>query len=73
MRTHAPVNQETTTLPDESSLVSFNPIITLEWTANEMLYLQTGYIKQMKNEADSARSYLRWHRLIFSPQASAAN
>lgn len=68
-----PSNQAAT-LPDESSLVSFNPIITLEWTANEMLYLQTGYIKQMVNEADSARSYLRWHRLIFSPQpATAAN
>jgi hypothetical protein len=66
---NVPANQEIATLPDESSLVSFNPIITLEWTADEMLYLQTGYIKQMKNEADSARSYLRWHRLIFSPQA----
>jgi hypothetical protein len=62
-------NQATATLPDENSLVSFNPIITLEWTADELLYLQTGYIKLMKNETDSARSYLRWHRLIFSPQA----
>jgi hypothetical protein len=58
-----------TTLPDENSLVSFNPIINLEWTAEEMLYFQTGYIKLMKNEADSARSYLRWHRLVLSPQA----
>jgi hypothetical protein len=63
-------NQETSVLPDESSLVSFNPIISLEWTEDSLLYLQTGYIKQMKNEADSARSYLRWHRLIFSPQAA---
>ena len=69
----APTNttQETATLPDENSLVSFNPIISLEWTEDSILYLQTGYIKQMKNEADSARSYLRWHRLIFSPQAAA--
>ncbi len=59
------------TLPDENTLVSFNPIINLEWTQDSMLYLQTGYIKQMKNEADSARSYLRWHRLVFSPQAVA--
>jgi hypothetical protein len=58
-----------TTLPDEASLVSFNPIIDLRWTTEEMLYFQTGYIKQMKNETDSARSYLRWHRLILSPQA----
>ncbi|MCA1624414.1 MAG: DPP IV N-terminal domain-containing protein [Acidobacteria bacterium] len=59
------------TLPDENTLVSFNPIIKLEWTEDKMLYVQTGYIKLMKNEADSARSYLRWHRLIFSPQAVA--
>ncbi len=64
-------NQPVGTLPDENTLVSFNPIIDLKWTEDEMLYLQTGYIKQMKNEADSARSYLRWHRLIFSPQAVA--
>lgn len=59
------------TLPDESLLVSFNPIIDLRWTEDKMLYVQTGYIKLMKNEADSARSYLRWHRLVFSPQATA--
>lgn len=64
-------NQPIGTLPDENTLVSFNPIINLEWTEDSMLYLQTGYIKQMKNEADSARSYLRWHRLVFSPQAVA--
>lgn len=63
-----PVNQAAGLLPDENTLVSFNPIINLEWTEDKMLYLQTGYIKLMKNEADSARSYLRWHRLIFSPQ-----
>ncbi len=66
----APPPTETSTLPEESSLVSFNPIISLEWTEDSLLYLQTGYIKQMKNETDSARSYLRWHRLIFSPQAA---
>ncbi len=57
-----------TTLPDEGSLVSFNPIINLEWTANEMLYFQTGYVKLMVNQNDSVRSYVRWHRLILSPQ-----
>ncbi len=68
---NAAPNQPIGTLPDEASLVSFNPIINLEWTQDDMLYFQTGYIKQMINEADSARSYLRWHRLIFSPQAVA--
>lgn len=71
INTSVTANQETSVLPDESSLVSFNPIISLEWTEDSLLYLQTGYIKQMKNETDSARSYLRWHRLIFSPQAAA--
>ena len=65
------VNQLIGTLPDENTLVSFNPIIELLWTEDKILYLQTGYIKQKINEADSARSYLRWHRLIFSPQAVA--
>ena len=67
--TNASANQPLTTLPDENSLVSFNPTTTLEWTAEDLLYFQTGYVKQMKNEADSVRSYLRWHRLILSPQA----
>lgn len=61
--------QGATVLPDEASLVSFNPIILLEWTADDLLYFQTGYVKLMKNEAESVRSYLRWHRLILSPQA----
>ena len=66
-------NQTVNTLPDESSLVSFNPIINLEWVQDGLLYLQTGYIKEMKNSAESARSYLRWHRLVLSPQAVALN
>jgi hypothetical protein len=65
----ANTNQPPTTLPEESTLVSFNPIVTLEWATDDLLYFQTGYIKRMKNDADSVRSYLRWHRLILSPQA----
>ncbi|HXG83207.1 MAG TPA: hypothetical protein VNI84_04180 [Pyrinomonadaceae bacterium] len=67
---NANISQPIGTLPDASTLVSFNPIINLEWTEDKMLYLQTGYVKLIQNEADSARSYLRWHRLIFSPQAT---
>lgn len=62
--------QPSTTLPDEKTLVSFQPIINLEWTVDNLLYLQTGYIKQFKT-GDGARSSLRWHRLILSPQATA--
>ena len=58
----------TTTLPDPAKLVSFSPIVDLEWTSPDILYLQTGYVKEYKNAADSRRSYLRWHRLVFSPQ-----
>ncbi|MEO8648123.1 MAG: hypothetical protein ABI539_03045 [Acidobacteriota bacterium] len=59
------------TLPDPSTLVSFNPIVSLNWTADDILYFQTAYIKRMKNETDSVTSFLRWHRLIFSMQPAA--
>ncbi len=58
-----------TTLPDEKSLVSYNPIVALNWQADDLLYFQTAYIKRMKNEADSVTSFPRWHRLVLSPQA----
>ncbi len=57
-----------TTLPDERTLVSYNPIVALNWTADDILYFQTAYIKRMKNEADSVTSFQRWHRLILTPQ-----
>ena len=39
-----------------------------------MLYLQTAYLKRMRNETENVRSFARWHRLIFSAQpAIAAN
>ncbi|PYS99367.1 MAG: hypothetical protein DMF63_12180 [Acidobacteria bacterium] len=62
-------NAGPTTLPDEKTLVSFNPIVALNWQSDELLYFQTAYIKRMKNEADSVTSFPRWHRLVFSPQA----
>lgn len=58
------------TLPDERTLVSFQPIIALEWAAENMLYFQTGYVKIYRT-GDGARSSLRWHRLVLSPQATA--
>ncbi len=62
--------QPSMTLPDEKTLVSFQPIIALEWSVDNLLYLQTGYVKQYKT-GDGARSSLRWHRLVLSPQATA--
>jgi Tol biopolymer transport system component len=64
-------NANVTTLPDEASLVSFSPIVELRWTEDKMLYAETGYVKQFKNEAENVRSFMRWHRLIFSPQPVA--
>lgn len=60
----------TTTLPDPSKLVSFNPIVVLEWSSDDILYFQTGYIRQFENPAENRSSYLRWHRLVLSPQAA---
>ena len=58
------------TLPDERTLVSYQPIVGLEWSAENMLYFQTGFIKIYRT-GDGARSSLRWHRLAFSPQPTA--
>jgi len=58
------------TLPDEKTLVSFQPIVALEWTSDTELYFQTGFVKIYKT-GDGARSSLRWHRLILSPQPTA--
>ena len=59
-----------TTLPDERTLVSYNPIVGLNWQSDDLLYFQTAYVKRMKNEADSVTSFPRWHRLVLTPQAT---
>ncbi|CAN5341291.1 hypothetical protein BH10ACI1_BH10ACI1_08180 [soil metagenome] len=69
--TETNANQVVSTEIDEDSKVWFNPVIDLKWTSAEMLYLQTGYQKLYENSANNVRSYFRWHRLIFSPQAVA--
>lgn len=67
-----PAPETPATLPDESSLVSYNPIVALSWSLDNLLYFQTAYIKRMKNEADSVTSFPRWHRLVFTPQPTVA-
>ncbi|NOT47373.1 MAG: hypothetical protein HOP17_06445 [Acidobacteria bacterium] len=57
-------------LPDANTLVSFNPIISLNWPSEEQLYFQTAFVKRMRNEADSVMSFPRWHRLFLTPQPS---
>jgi hypothetical protein len=60
--TNSPANLPTT------EPTTFVPIIALRWTEDKTLYLQTGFIKEF-TQAEPVRSYLRWHRIIFSPQA----
>ncbi len=59
-------------LPDPSTLASFNPIVALEWPADDILYFQTAFVKRMLNQADNATSFARWHRLILSVQPREA-
>lgn len=61
-----------TTLPDPKTLVSFNPIVQVEWPQPELVYFRTAFVKRMQNEADSVTSFARWHRLVLSGQPTAA-
>jgi len=65
-------NVQVSTLPDEKTLVSFNPIVTLAWAEDSTLYFQTAFVKRMKKEIDSVTSFPRWHRLIFTPQVTVS-
>lgn len=58
-------------LPDESELVSYNPIVEIAWTADDLLYFKTAYVRRMVRETDNVTSFARWHRLVFSAQAAA--
>lgn len=60
--------QNVTTLPDETTLISFQPIIALDWSVDNNLYFQTGYVREYLNVAEDRFSSLRWHRLILSVQ-----
>jgi len=57
------------TRPAESAIpASFNPIIRLEWSSPEKLFLETAYVRLMPNETIS--TFQRWHLLVLSPQAT---
>ncbi|HKO97193.1 MAG TPA: hypothetical protein VJU86_09390 [Pyrinomonadaceae bacterium] len=65
-------NSESSPTPNASSQsaipASFNPIIRLEWTTPENLYLQTAYIRLIPN--DPITTFQRWHLLALSAQAA---
>lgn len=54
------------TLPDEKLLVSYNPIVELLWTNDDLLYFKTAYIRSMLNTSENVVSFSRWHRLPLS-------
>jgi hypothetical protein len=60
-------------LPDEDSLVSFNPIVRLEWDDPTMLYFETAYLRFFEDESKNVKSFARWHRVIFSAQPVQIN
>ncbi len=62
--------QDITTLPDEKTLISFQPIISLDWSLDNNLYFQTGYVREYVNSSEDRFSSLRWHRLVLSVQGS---
>ena len=64
-------SQGLSVLPDEKTLVSYNPIVALQWTQDDIIYLETAYVKRMKNAADNVTSFARWHRVILSAQPAA--
>lgn len=69
----APVaNVPLSSLPKEEDLVSYNPIVNIAWTADDLIYFETAYVKRMKNEAENAHSFARWHRIVLSVQPAAA-
>lgn len=63
--------QNLSVLPDEKTLVSYNPIVALQWPQDDVIYLETAYVKRMKNAADNVTSFARWHRVILSAQPAA--
>ncbi len=67
--TNAEAEESKTTLPDAKTLVTFNPITNLEWNQETLLYLQTGFTRNFLDTTENTSSYLRWHRLVLSPQA----
>jgi len=58
-----PASSSATTTPP-----SFNPIVRLEWSSPEMLYLKTAYVRVMPSE--TINTFQRWHLLNLSAQAA---
>jgi len=46
---------------------SFNPIVRLEWSSPDKLYVETAYISL---RSELIKTFSRWHLLMLSPQAA---
>jgi hypothetical protein len=56
-----------TPTPAYSLPVSFNPVVRLEWTAPEKLYVETAYVTL---RSELIKTFSRWHLLTLSPQGA---
>ncbi|NJM52014.1 MAG: hypothetical protein HC846_00680 [Blastocatellia bacterium] len=54
--TNVALPQDVNTLPDESTVISFLPIVQLEWSEEKILYLQTGFVRDFKDSTQNTRS-----------------
>lgn len=63
---------QVTTLPDEKTLVSYQPIVAVSWTSPDIIYFKTGLVKDLAN-GERVRSSERWHRLILTPQPTTVS
>ena len=63
---------QVTTLPDEKTLASYQPIIAVSWTSPEMIYFKTGLVRDLAN-GERVRRSERWHRLILTPQPTTVS
>ena len=55
--------------PAGETPLSFNPIVRLEWTAPEKLFVRTAFLRLYRT-GEVVRNYPRWHALHLSPQAA---
>lgn len=60
---------QVTALPDEKTLISFQPIVSLAWTETDVLSFKTGLIRDLV-DGERVRRSERWHRLILTPQVT---
>jgi len=53
--------------PASAFHASFNPIVRLEWTTPEKMYMETAFIRLFN---EPVHTWSRWHLVNFSPQAA---